>query len=270
MNKVERDVESRIREFYDSEGWVRGDDGKTQEDRFFRSFGRGRAGYNARVRRRTVSQFEGRNGVLLIAGGGDLPESHIQVAAQFNAVVCVDISWRALALNEEKLGAKGQYHLGSILEIPLADASVDAALCAHVLYHVDARDQERAVRELIRVTRPGGRVVILYMNPRAPLNLTQSILKRLSFNRMGRKADLYKYVYPLSWWRRFENVATVRLLPSDVMSTAQSQALRLDNAIGTRFFEWAARFEDAAPRVALKLWGYPVIVLDPKPSASIR
>ena len=78
MNKVERDVESRIREIYDSEGWVRGDNSKTQEDRFFRSFGRGRAGYNARVRRRTVSQFEGRNGVLLIAGGGDLPESHIQ------------------------------------------------------------------------------------------------------------------------------------------------------------------------------------------------
>ena len=60
------------------------------------------------------------------------------MAAQFNPVIYVDISWRALALNEEKLGAKGQYHLGSILEIPLADASVDAALCAHVLYHVDA------------------------------------------------------------------------------------------------------------------------------------
>ena len=265
MAKPEGDVETRIREFYDTEGWVVGADGKTQEDRYFRSFGSSRAAYNERVRQRTVSQFDGLSGVLLIAGGGDLPESHMRVATQFETVVCVDISWRALEINKQKLGDRGEYHLGSILDLPFPDNSVDAVLCAHVLYHVDARDQERAIRELIRVTKPRGRLVILYMNPHAPLNLVQGLLKRLSFNRIGRKASLYKYVHPLSWWRRFLKTSTVRMVPSDVMSTAQSDALHLNNAIGRRFFDWVAKFEDAAPRMALRIWSYPVIVLEKLP-----
>lgn len=75
MTKREGDVEARIRQLYDTEGWIVGEDGKTQEDRYFRSFSRSRATYNARVRERTVSHFDGLSGVLLIAGGGDLPES---------------------------------------------------------------------------------------------------------------------------------------------------------------------------------------------------
>lgn len=41
--------------------------------------------------------------------------------------------------------------------LPFADASFDSAFCIAVLQHI--RDVPRAVRELARVTRPGGRVV---------------------------------------------------------------------------------------------------------------
>jgi SAM-dependent methyltransferase len=45
---------------------------------------------------------------------------------------------------------------GPIEAIPAPDASFDVVLCAQVLEHVD--DPAQGVRELARVTRPGGRV----------------------------------------------------------------------------------------------------------------
>jgi ubiquinone/menaquinone biosynthesis C-methylase UbiE len=40
----------------------------------------------------------------------------------------------------------------------------DAAYCAHVIYHIDGDHQDKAIRELIRVTKPGGRIVVIYSN----------------------------------------------------------------------------------------------------------
>ena len=48
--------------------------------------------------------------------------------------------------------------LGPIESIPAPDASFDVVLCAQVLEHVD--DPAQGVRELHRVTRPGGRVLL--------------------------------------------------------------------------------------------------------------
>jgi SAM-dependent methyltransferase len=47
--------------------------------------------------------------------------------------------------------------LGSVEDIPAADASFDLVLCTQVLEHCD--DPARAVREMRRVTAPGGRVL---------------------------------------------------------------------------------------------------------------
>jgi SAM-dependent methyltransferase len=47
--------------------------------------------------------------------------------------------------------------LGPVEALPVADASFDVVLCTQVLEHSD--DPAQAVRELHRVTRPGGRVL---------------------------------------------------------------------------------------------------------------
>ncbi|HUA75579.1 MAG TPA: class I SAM-dependent methyltransferase [Solirubrobacteraceae bacterium] len=49
--------------------------------------------------------------------------------------------------------------LADACELPLADESVDAALSANLLEHVP--DDERALREMARVLRPGARAVIV-------------------------------------------------------------------------------------------------------------
>ena len=47
---------------------------------------------------------------------------------------------------------------GVVESIPAEDASFDVVLCAQVLEHVD--DPAKGIRELARVTRPGGRVLL--------------------------------------------------------------------------------------------------------------
>jgi SAM-dependent methyltransferase len=74
--------------------------------------------------------------------------------------------------------------VGAVEELPVADGAYDIVLCTQVLEHVD--DPARAVRELRRVTAPGGRVlasthgVMLYHpNPQDLWRWTHTGLERL-------------------------------------------------------------------------------------------
>jgi ubiquinone/menaquinone biosynthesis C-methylase UbiE len=53
------------------------------------------------------------------------------------------------------LGERAQYAVADVQELPFDDASFDAVIANHMLFHV--RDRERAHSELARVLRPGGR-----------------------------------------------------------------------------------------------------------------
>lgn len=74
--------------------------------------------------------------------------------------------------------------VGPIEAIPADDGAFDIVLCIQVLEHVD--DPARAVRELHRVTRPGGRVLlsthgamVYHPNPSDPWRWTHEGLERL-------------------------------------------------------------------------------------------
>jgi SAM-dependent methyltransferase len=54
-------------------------------------------------------------------------------------------------------------------ELPFADGTFDLVYCVAVLHHVAEPGAVRAtLREMVRVTRPGGRVLIWDHNPRNP------------------------------------------------------------------------------------------------------
>jgi ubiquinone/menaquinone biosynthesis C-methylase UbiE len=59
---------------------------------------------------------------------------------------------------------------GSATAIPVADASVDVITCSYVLHLLDPPTRAAALREMDRVARPGGRVVVSTpWSPRAPV-----------------------------------------------------------------------------------------------------
>jgi SAM-dependent methyltransferase len=69
-------------------------------------------------------------------------------------VVAVDISERMVELAR---GRGVDARLGDVQELPFADGEFDCAVAAWMLYHVP--DVARALDELARVLRPGGRLV---------------------------------------------------------------------------------------------------------------
>ena len=78
---------------------------------------------------------------------------------------------------------------GTVEEMPVADGSFDLVVCTQVLEHAD--DPDRAVRELRRVTAPGGRVLasthgvmVYHPNPDDLWRWTHTGLERL-FERNG-------------------------------------------------------------------------------------
>lgn len=93
-------------------------------------------------------------------GRGELAERILrEVGAE---VTAVDQSERMVALTRER-GVDAR--LGDVQALPFPDASFDCAVAARMLYHVP--DLDRALGELVRVPRPGGRLVAVTNSDRS-------------------------------------------------------------------------------------------------------
>jgi SAM-dependent methyltransferase len=255
-----RSVEQSVREFYDERGW------KGSEDRLFRQYSQAYQQYRAAAAARTIDCFAGRSGSLLIAGGGDMPESHIDIATKFDKTACIDISQTALDIAQRKV-PKLERTLGSICAAPFDDSTFDAVFCAHVIYHIDATEQEQAVRELIRICKPGGRVVIVYKNPRSPIRYAAGAIHRLRKlaapkGAVEEAAGLYFWAHSLAWWNRFKDTSVVTMRPWDIIGSFEERTLIPVNGLASTFYGIARSIEVKSPRLAVKLWQYPIVILD--------
>jgi len=101
-----------------------------------------------------LAETEPRRVLEIGCGRGELAE---RIAGELGVeVVALDQSERMVALTR----ARGiEALVGDVEALPFPDASFDAAVAAWMLYHVP--DLDRALAELARVLRPGGRLVAI-------------------------------------------------------------------------------------------------------------
>jgi SAM-dependent methyltransferase len=118
--------------------------------------------------------------------------------------------------------------VGDAQALPLPDAICDRAVCNHVLYHVP--DQRLAMRELRRIVRAGGRVVIATNGAHNNERMYQ--VARLAAADLGRTAIVGR-----SSPFRLEDIARVR----EIFPNARVE-----------IFHSAFRFPEAEP--ALRYW----------------
>ncbi len=96
-------------------------------------------------------------------GAGEMVVRFAEAVGEAGAVVAVDGSPSALALAQQAVAAASvaervMLREANLLELPLDSASFDLAWCSYVLHHI--ADPVAAARELRRVVRPGGHVVV--------------------------------------------------------------------------------------------------------------
>ena len=155
-------------------------------------------------RRRTVAVVDvrsGERGLDVCAGTGDLS---LQLARAGAHVVGADFCAPMIVRADAKARAAGasrqpRFLVGDALRLPFADATFDFCTVAFGIRNV--QDPVAALREMARVTRPGGRVVVLeFCRPRVPLFAGaylfyfRRVLPRLGAWISGARNDAYAYL----------------------------------------------------------------------------
>lgn len=95
-------------------------------------------------------------------GTGQVSEA---VAPHVRQVIAVDASADMLQAARERLGGAPNvlFHQGALEHLPLADATLDATCLMLVLHHLP--DPQGVLAEAARVTKPGGRLLVVDMAP---------------------------------------------------------------------------------------------------------
>jgi ArsR family transcriptional regulator len=102
------------------------------------------------------------------------------LAPRISAGVGVDASRAMLALARARLSKPGMDHclvrLADMYRLPLPDASFDHVMLQMVLHY--AEDPEAALREAVRVLKPGGMLVVIDLAPHANAHAMQDLAHR--------------------------------------------------------------------------------------------
>ena len=146
--------------------------------------------------------------------------------------------------------------------------------------------QEDAVRKLIKVTKPGNPVIIVYSNPNTIVSSLRSLFTSLRSSlpyRMLRRVkrllkkpekkrkqeedvNLYFYLHPIEWWNRFNDIASVKILPFRSFSSDIQKIIIPNNKIGKIIFDTLFNLEEQFPDFFVKHFQYPMIILTKKQS----
>jgi len=245
-----RTAEERVSRFYNTVGWET--DGEITEDaRRWEDTREHAAEYVSKCRLRLLNHIppQGEN-ILDMASGPIQYKEYLEYSRHYSKRYCLDLSSSALEQARRKMGDHGVFLNGSFFDIPLHDDFFDCSLSLHTIYHIDRDRQEEAVRKLIRVTKPGKPVIIVYGNPNPLiLRLKSSVPARLlrkARNVLRRRttapstpngeddSGIYFFVHPIEWWDRFRDPATVRVFPWRSFDADTQKGLIPDNGAGEK------------------------------------
>jgi SAM-dependent methyltransferase len=216
-----------VQAFYEDYGWQRDEAGRFHDSVLFIEQKNAVAQYYETTMERLHQFLEPKGTYLLdIASGPVFQPENQALSRNFDKRICIDITFRALVEARRNIGDdKGIFIHGDITNIPLAEGVCDNAMSIHTLYHVPQELQEKAVRELFRVTKPGANVIILYnwawhswlMNvlllPVRVVKAFKRLYRYLTVSASERwlSGGLYFYPHPPGWFERLAHAMQARL-----------------------------------------------------------
>jgi len=109
----------------------------------------------------------------------------------------IDISKRAISICRQRM-PNGDFHVGPAEMLPFQSGSYDLVTCLGSLEHF--LDQPAALAEMLRVMKPGGRIVILVPN-------AGFLTYRLGLYRGTQQQAVRETIRPLSEWQEMLNAS---------------------------------------------------------------
>jgi len=268
------DAEERVSKFYNTVGWQT--DGEITEDaRRWEDLREYAREYVEKCRLRVLRHIpEAGDNLLDMASGPIQYKEYLEYSKNFKKRYCVDLSLSALEKAKKKIGDHGVYLHGSFFDIPLEEDFFDCAVSLHTIYHIDKDKQEEAVRKLVKVTKQGMPVIIVYINPNSLISSLSSSLPFRVLNRARNllkktekatedetEVSLYFHPHPIEWWNRFSDVAQVQVLPWRSFSSNIQKILIPNNKLGGILFNLLFNLEERFPDFFVKRFQYPMIIL---------
>jgi ubiquinone/menaquinone biosynthesis C-methylase UbiE len=271
MESGNRDVES----FYNGFGW-REQSGKTGDAELFWPSGSGplRTVMERQRMDRVLSAVReaGPRLKLLEAGCGGNPA--MPLLSLCDHYTGVDFSEAGLELTRKKLRSVGvpfDLARSDVCSLPFPDGAFDAGYSAHVFYHIDdVASQAKAYREICRVVRPGGTIVLILANPR-PLLFPLRMLMRIVADTPVLSKTIRRWRPPsrlpyrpmtLRWMRRqLSPFGTVRMSCHALEPTWLSQHLSEGNMLGRALLRVMTAAERVVPKQLVRLGNYVLITV---------
>jgi ubiquinone/menaquinone biosynthesis C-methylase UbiE len=216
---------------------------------------------------------------LVEAGcGGNPATSLLPLCARYTGV---DFSEAGLELARRKLGShEVPFDLvkADVCSLPFPDSTFDAGYSAHVFYHIDdVASQAKAYREICRVVRPGGSVVLVLANPR-PLLFPVRMMMRIvadtpvlsdALRRLRPPGRLPYRPMTLRWMRReLSPFGAVRMSCHALEPTWLSQHVSEGNRFGAALLRVMSGAERAVPDQVVRLGNYVLITVTRGPAHS--
>ena len=260
-------AEQRTLNFYNTVGWVT-TDSVTEDALRYEDLRVGAREYVSKCRLRVTRHVGSGNRMLDMASGPIQYEEYLSYSAAYQTRHCVDLSGDALREAERKLGSHGVYLYGSFFDLEIPENYFDCAISLHTIYHMDKDAQESAVRKLLRVTKPGRPVIIVYSNPRSLSEYVRAVIHKAGqiFVRRqpepeGSAAGLYFYPHRLEWFDRFRDVAELTVLPWRSFTATDQRTIIPDNWLGRWLLARLFDLEEKFPRFFVRFGQYPMIIL---------
>ncbi len=267
---MENNAEKKVAKFYTTIGWET-QSGVTEDARRFEDLRECAREYVRKCRLRVLRHIPANGENMLDMASGPIQyEEYLEYSRNFKKRYCIDLSSKALDEAKKEIGDYGVFLCGSFFDIALGDNFFDCSISLHTIYHIDKDKQEEAVRKLIRVTKPGMPVIIVYSNPKTlisrcfivPIRFLKSI--KSLFSGKAKKEDspgIYSYRHPLTWWKRFNDTAEIKILPWRSFASEHQKILIPNNRIGKKIFDVLFDMEERFPDFFVRHFQYPMVVL---------
>jgi ubiquinone/menaquinone biosynthesis C-methylase UbiE len=277
-----RQEKHAVQDFYDEVGWVQDKVGVFADAALFEDLRDVSTDYLRACHLRVKQHLPPRGRYLLDVASGPVqyPE-YVTYSEDYEARICVDLSYAALQAARRNLGDRGIYVLGDITNLPFQDGAVDAAISLHTIYHVPADEQSQAFREVARVLQAGGRAAVVYVWKMRWIRAAMLPARILQFPlRLGRKLfhavrptasppkrpRLHFHAHPYRWFVDQDWPFAYEIRSWRSVTAALTKCYFHPWLLGRAAFRLLYRAEDAFPRAFGRFGAYPLILID-KPAA---